>query len=162
MPTAEIARIHNDPVTPGQLWLRGVLLGEADDDLGSAILREVGPGRETPFNLVEIRHLAGAIRQDVPGGSAVSGRSASYALGMGALDPATFDGIAPAASRRFREAIQPWTFPELAVNFLGTAFTEDDLKAAWPEETRNRLERIRREVDPNGLFNVREYLTMAV
>ena len=161
-PTREIGRIHNDPTEPGAVWIRGMLLGDVDEHFATVLLDHVGAGRETPFNLVEIRHLGSAVRRDVAEGSAFNGREATFALSVGALNPATFNRVSPEASRRLHDALEPWRFPENSINFLGTAFSDEDLERAWSPETRTRLDHIRQQLDPDGIFANVNHAAMAV
>ncbi len=148
----DLASIHNDPTQPGAVWMRGMLLRDVDDAFADALIEEVGPDQPSPFNLVEIRHMGGAVRQDVSEGSAFNGRSATFVMGVGALEPSTFLSAAPSAASRLRAAIDRWTMPDNTINFLGTHYSAEDVTRSWSPETHARLEGVRRRVDPDGVF----------
>ncbi len=150
---ADIARIHNDPTEPGPSWVAGQLLGPIDDDFASALLAEVGPESHTPFIAAEIRQIGGATAPDVPGGSAVGGRAASYTLGLVGVDPAGFADAMPAAADRAITRLQRYLSPETNANFLANPRSTDRLTVPWLPETAARLQTIRRRFDPEGLWH---------
>lgn len=146
LPVARAVEIHNDPVQPGPGWVRGFMLSHADDDLATAWLGVVGPGTGHPFVASELRHVAGATGVDVPGGSAVSGRSAAFVAGVVGNDPTQFATTLPAWAGRLGEALAPWTATELNPNFAGTG------TPVWVPATADRLAQVRRTYDPAGVF----------
>ena len=148
LPAAEIARIHNDPTEPTVGWTLGRMFTSIDQDLVDALLDRVGAGREAPYVAIEIRHVGAATEADVPGGSAVGGRGARYTLSLiGAPNPALFAEVLPKHSSALLDELSPWLSAETTVNFLGYPGA-----GAWSAETRERLQRVRTEVDPDGLF----------
>ena len=146
LPVARSGEIHNDPVDPAPSWVRGYMLSHADDDLATAWLDVLGPGTDQPFVAVELRHVAGATGVDVPGGSAVAGRTAAFVAGVVGVDPAQFDTTLPAAATAVEGALAPWATAELNPNFAGRA------AAVWDRETADRLARVRRTYDPAGVL----------
>ena len=154
LPPAEIGQIHNDPTEPSAGSVGGVLLDGADQDLAAAILGEVGPGRETPISIVEVRHLGGATHTDVEEGSAVSGRRANYSLGYVCLDPSKFETELPAAAERLYAAVGPWTSEEGNINLAGAA-AKGRLEAVWPADVWARLQEVRGRVDPDSVMALR-------
>jgi hypothetical protein len=152
LPAADIARVHNDPTEPGPSWVRGMLLKRIDQAFASAILQHVGSGAETPFTAVEIRHIDGATRQDVAGGSATGGRGAAFTLGVVGGNPALFEAM-PAAFARLSEDVRPWIAEESNINFMVRPLSDAHLATAWSAATFARLTRIRQQYDPDRVFN---------
>jgi FAD/FMN-containing dehydrogenase len=152
LPPAEIARVHSDPTDPGPTWIQGLLLSHADQALASAVIDQVGPGRGAPFLVVELRHVGGAGRTDVAGGSAAGGRSADFTLTMISRDVTRFPQVLPAAADRLVGALRPWISPETNINFTPDPLTSAPHIAPWPRTTSARLQEIRRRYDPDGLF----------
>lgn len=151
-PVSEVAQIHNDPVDPGPGWSSGLLLEDIDQDFATAILTHVGPGVQTPIMGVEIRQIGGATHRDVPGGSAVGGRTGDYALLMlGAPNPQLFAEVLPGAAAALRGAIQQWVSPETTINYSDSS-DPAQFEKAWPTETADRLADIRAGLDPAGTF----------
>jgi hypothetical protein len=148
-----IGTIHNDPTDPMPVWGEGVLLNDLDDTFVTTMLTSVGAGKATPIMIVELRHLGAATRGDVPGGSAVGGRSASFSLYVvGAPDPSLFDVVVPAAYEQLLGSIGAYVAPESFINW----WSGRDLRAfeaSWTPETFQRLGELRRQWDPAGIFS---------
>lgn len=142
LPAARAAEIHNDPGQPGPGWVRGMLLDRADDGLAGAWLGLVGADASTPFMAAELRHVAGATGEDVPGGSAVSGRGSAFVVSVASGDPSRFAEL-PAAADAITEALAPWASTEVNPNFCGTG------TAVWAPATADRLTQVRRTYDPD-------------
>jgi hypothetical protein len=151
LPTEQMGAIHSDPDQPGPGWNRGMLLQPIDQRFASAFLSAVGAGSRSPFLAAEVRHLGAAAGQDVPGGSAVGGRSAAFALVLiGVPDPSLFSVVLPAAADGIVAGIRPWVHPQTNINFAGRPQTTEDFEAAWPVEHLPRLAALRRRYDPAG------------
>lgn len=151
MPLTETARIHNDPPAPMPFWLRGLMLNGIDYAFCTEILNEAGAGTNSPFLVVEIRHIDGKLRTDVPEGSAVGGRNAKYSLNMIAANPAVF-AQAPQAADEIMRRIGPWINDEWNINFAGIVRDPSDLDTCWPAPIRERLAVVRAKYDPAGVF----------
>ncbi|MGC4944456.1 FAD-binding oxidoreductase [Kribbella sp. DT2] len=153
MPASRIADIHNDPRDPGPSWDRGQLLTELDQEFVEAFLGAAGPDQQIPFIAAEIRHLGGAAARDVPEGSSVGGRGASYTLILiGAPDPSLFATVLPGAAQAVLAPLEPWKSPEHNVNYAGGLTVPGSYEACWPTETFHRLADIRTTYDPTGIF----------
>lgn len=157
MPTADIARIHNDPEEPGPQWVRGQLLDPIDQRFATALLNETGAGTHSPF-AVEVRHLGNATRRDLVHGSAVGGRPASYAFAFAALDAARDAAHLPAASDHLLDTIQPWACHETTINFTPVARSPEHLASMWSAAIHDRLATVRRRHDPQRMFARAEQL----
>ncbi|MFF0342606.1 FAD-binding oxidoreductase [Kribbella sp. NPDC004875] len=153
LPVSDIALIHNDPKDPTPSWDRGVLLTGIDAGFVDAFLDAVGPEQQVPLIAVEIRHLGGATERDVPGGSAVGGRSGAFTLTIiGVPDPVLFEKVLPATVDGVLAALRPWVSAETTVNFAGGFALPGSYEASWPADTFARLAGIRAAYDPNRLF----------
>ncbi|MEU8226653.1 FAD-binding oxidoreductase [Kribbella sp. NPDC048915] len=153
LPASEIAMIHNDPKDPGVAWDRGLLLNELDAEYVTAFLDVAGPGQEIPFVAVEMRHLGGATRRDVPEGSAVGGRDGAYTLFLaGVPDPRLFSRVLPEAADALLKPLRPWISGHNTINLAGGSPDRATYEASWPAETRARLEKVRAVYDPHALF----------
>jgi hypothetical protein len=154
VPASEISSIHNDPTDAGPSWDRGMLLSGIDDEFVTRFLEIFGPGREVPIIAAELRHLGGATARDVPGGSAVGGRSAAYSLVMiGAPDPALFDAVLPQIADGITAQLSPWVSTETNINFSSGSLAVPGLfEESWPAAVFERLAEIRRAWDPTHVF----------
>jgi len=142
---AEMARIHNDPPGPVPSWSRGGLLERIDQDFATTLLGHVGAGTDAPFIAAEVRHLGNATTRDVPGGSAVGGRSAAFTFSLiGAPRPELFETVVPDAAERVFASLAPWLSNEITINFIGEPADPARLATAWPPEIAARLDAIRR------------------
>ncbi|QNE21108.1 FAD-binding oxidoreductase [Kribbella qitaiheensis] len=153
MPAANIAQIHNDPRDPGPGWVRGLLLDGIDDGFVSALLQAVGPEQQIPIVAVELRHLGGATRRDVPEGSAVGGREADFSLSfVGVPDPNLFADVLPPIVDGILAQLAPWTSAQNNINFAGGLELEGSYEASWSPATFARLAEVRTTFDPTSLF----------
>jgi len=150
LPLADVARIYNDPTGPMPAWASGGLLTRIDQDLVSALLREVSPG--SPFLAAEIRQLGGAAARDVPGGAAVGGRGAGFAFGVVGADPTSFATLLPQANTRLLHALEPWLSPEANGTFVAHPSVRHADRASVPAAVQARLDRLHHRHDPDGLF----------
>jgi hypothetical protein len=151
MPSSQVARIHNDPADPGPSLIAAMLLSHVDQKFASIVLDMAGPDVQTPFGAVEIRHLGEATAHDVPEGSAVSGRSASFTFGAVTFDPGQFASAAGAVNLVFDELL-PWTSSEGNSNFMGAPRSAEQWISTWPPDVWTRLTEINRRYDTDGLF----------
>ena len=153
IPAAQIGTIHSDPPDPSVGWVTGRMLSGADQDFATTLLEFAGAGKEFPFVVVELRHFGSSIEQDVPGGSAVGGRSSKFSLNLvGVPNPQLFETVIPGAAAALLGAVAPWISPESNVNFAPAFASQKEFEAAWPAETFARLAEVRKKYDPKGLF----------
>jgi FAD/FMN-containing dehydrogenase len=148
---ADVAQIHSDPTAPSPSWVAGMLLDRTDQAFASALLSSFGPGTDAPFIAAEIRHLGRATTRDVPEGSAVGGRGASFTLQMICVNPALF-GAAEATAQRLTAELEPWIAQETNINFGTWPATAAHRERCWPPATRTRLREVRRRYDPDALM----------
>ncbi|MBN8469657.1 FAD-binding oxidoreductase [Corallococcus exiguus] len=152
LPVTQIARIHNDPDKPSPVWTNGMMLTHVDQDLATTLLRHVGAGVQTPYFLLEVRHLGGACQKDVAGGSAVGGRGGNFIVGLVGMHPPLFETVLPGATEGLRAELKPWLSPEMTINFMGKVRDAAHFDSAWPDAIRAKLKDVRGKYDPHKLF----------
>jgi FAD/FMN-containing dehydrogenase len=153
MSVAEMDTIHSDPPNPSAAWVRARMLNGIDQDLIDTVLGFAAPERQFPFVSLELRHLGPASATDVPGGSAVSGRSAKGTLTLvGVPNPDLFETVIPRAAGAVFAAAAPWISTENNVNFAAPFASKEAYEAIWPAEIFARLGTVRRKYDPKGTF----------
>ncbi|HEY5231381.1 MAG TPA: FAD-binding oxidoreductase [Galbitalea sp.] len=153
LPAAEIGRIHNDPPNPTVGWVSGRMLNGFDQDFVTRLLEFAAPGKNFPFLATEVRHLGSATLTDVPGGSAVGGRSANGTLTVvGVPNPELFESVIPAAAEAYFDALAPWLAAENNVNFASAFASEKEYEGAGPPATFTRLAEVKKKYDPKSLF----------
>ncbi|MGH8776288.1 MAG: cytochrome bc1 complex Rieske iron-sulfur subunit [Jiangellaceae bacterium] len=119
LPIAEVARISDDPAERRPVCNRGMMLAKADHGFAETLLALVGPDSELPIMGAWVRHLGGATRADVDGGSAVGYRDFDFALtAFGVPDPALFGEVLPRVFARFEAALAPWVSPHTTPNWI--------------------------------------------
>ena len=152
LPTTEIGRVHNDPEGGGPSMVRGTFLDALDQDLATELLEHLGADVVTPLTAVEVRQLGSAAAIDVPEGSAVGGRPAAGTLLAIGADPSTFAETLPAELASLFSSVDPWIAAESNINWSGEAHTVDEFRRNWPADTFDRLESLRAQYDPTGVF----------
>lgn len=152
MPASDIGAIHADPVDPGYSWVDGTFLQSIDANFATTLLERAGADRRSPFLKVEIRQLGGATTIDVPEGSSAGGRSSRFALNLiGTPDPALFTHRLPVAANELLDSIRPHVARENNINWWFGKRSED-FKKSWSPAAYQRLDRLRSQWDPSGVF----------
>lgn len=153
LPPAQIARVHNDPSEPGPGWGFGLSVKNADAAFVAAFLQSFGPDAHLPLIGAEIRLPRGAVRTDVPEGSAAGHRDVETLLHvLGAPDPSLFATVLPGVEKQIVASLAPWLSDHSTPNWIEDPSNPQQYASAWPAETRTRLEAIRRQYDPDRLF----------
>jgi hypothetical protein len=149
LPLDQVARIHDDPEDAGPSWFRGFMLTRIDQDFVTTFLHAFGSGGDSPFMVVEVRHLGGATARDVIGGSAVGGRPAAFSLSLGSPFPPMFTSL-PAAALDAAHRLEHWLAPETTINLIGNPISAGRYEKSWPQDILDRLDGIRASlaIDP--------------
>ncbi|HWC23249.1 MAG TPA: FAD-binding oxidoreductase [Flexivirga sp.] len=149
-PYSAIASVHCDPTDPLPVWDTSCLLTEFPAAAVDALLDVAGPGNDVPLIVAEIRPMGGALATAQGTDNAVGGREAAFnAYAVGVLPPPLVD-VTPAAGRAFVDALAPWATGGTLINFHGcdTRRPVD----AWSGATRERLDALHQQHDPQGSF----------
>ena len=153
MDPALMDTIHGDPKDPAAGWVAGHMLSDLDEELADTILGFAGAGKDFPFVALEMRHLGLATETDVPGGSAVSGRSAKATLSVfGAPNQELWKTVVPEAARALYGAVGKWIDAENNINFAPVPTSREEYEAIWPKHIFDRLQTVRAKYDPRGTF----------
>jgi FAD/FMN-containing dehydrogenase len=143
-----------DPLFPtgGRYYMKSLFLDELSDAVIDTMI-DHDARRPTPESLVVVRTLGGAIARVGSDESAFAHRSATFNLSVDAgwVDP-SLDDTAIGWARGLWDAVAPHGTGGVYVNFSGLDDDVDDLHAAAFAGSNDRLERIRRVHDPDGLF----------
>jgi FAD/FMN-containing dehydrogenase len=151
--STELDSIHMDPVAPMPSWERSMLLAELTEDAVEALLAVAGPQVELPLLLVDLRLLGGRLARQPAVPNAVAGRDAAFAVLLVGPGVPELAQVVPAAAQRVLDALRPWRSPGCIVNFLGAVSGPDEVAAAYPPATIERLRRVKAAVDPAGVFS---------
>ncbi len=147
---AALADIAGDPTAPTPALGYASLVDKIGVDEVEALLAVAGPGVDTPFASVEIRHLGGALRDPDPDPGAAGTLDAEgllYATGAAATPKA--EETILASQRDVAERFAPFAGER------DTILTFDErrpMRSAFAPDVVGRLEAIAKAQDPDGLL----------
>lgn len=150
VPMPALTRIHGDPEEPLPSTSATGMLAELPPEAVSAFVRAAGPGSGSSLVMAELRQLGGAVgRPDANGGalSHLEGAFVAFALG-GAFDEEDRTRSQIHADRLI-DALAPWAGGRLYLNFVEEQI---ETAAAFEAAVFERLQAIRAQADPTGLF----------
>jgi FAD/FMN-containing dehydrogenase len=152
MPYAEVASIYADPTEPYSFHERTAMLGGLDDAAVDRLLELAGPDSGCPVDLVELRHLGGALADPPRVPSAVSLRDAAYCLFLCPGGGADAPGVAWA--ERLVDRMAPWATGGRYLNFLDSSADDAQVATAYDSAVYERLARLKAVYDPANLFRL--------
>ncbi len=148
VPATDIAHLQLDPQEPTAVHANSVLVHGLPADAVDALVASAGPGSGSELLFVELRHLGGALARPAPRSGAMDHLDGSFlVLGVG-LDVGTGWSAVREDATRVLDSLAPWTS---SAAYLSMAY-EAAARRGWSAASYDRLLRIRRSVDPNGLF----------
>jgi hypothetical protein len=152
MRTDEMDGIHMDPVDPMPAWEKGMVLTDLTEEAVDALLDAAGPQVNIPLIMAEVRLMGGALGRPAKVPNAVPGRPGAYAVLVVGPGVPELAQVVPAVGKRVLGALGPWKAPESMINFLGDVSGPDEVAAAYPPATIERLRVVKQSVDPAGIF----------
>lgn len=148
VPAAEIAHLQLDPQEPTAVHANSVLVNGLPADAVDALVASAGPGSGSNLLFVELRHLGGALARPAPRGGALDRLLGAFlVLGVG-LDVGSGWSAVREDATRILDSLAPWAS---SAAYLSMAY-EAAARRGWSAASYDRLLRIRRSVDPNGVF----------
>lgn len=148
VPAADIAHLQMDPQEPTAVYANSVLVHGLPADAVDALVEVAGPGSGSNMLFVELRQLGGALARPSPHSGAMDHLDGSFlVLGVG-LDVGTGWSAVREDATRILDSLSPWSS---SAAYLSMAY-EAAARRGWSPEAYDRLQRIRRAVDPNGVF----------
>jgi FAD/FMN-containing dehydrogenase len=148
VPAADIAHLQLDPQEPTAVYANSVLVHGLPADAVDALVDVAGPGSGSNLLFVELRQLGGALARPAPRAGAMDHLDGSFlVLGVG-LDVGTGWSAVRQDARRVLDSLAPWTS---SAAYLSMAY-EAAARRGWSPTAYDRLLRIRRSADPDGLF----------
>lgn len=149
MAPAGLAEIHMDPIDPLPYRTDHLVLGKLTPAAIDDLLDVVGPGSGSELVSVEIRHLGGAMSRAEPNHGALARMPGQYMVfGVGAAP----DEPAERAVRARLDAMLAAVRPLASGLYLNFAEHLIDAGGLFDGDTLRRLQAVRAEVDPDGLF----------
>lgn len=142
MPYAGCGSVHMEPADPLPFWKCEGGLTELPGDAVDQLVKLAGPGINTPFLLVEVRQLGGALARPPAVPNAVGGRAAAYTvMAVGVALPGLVDDVREAGANLLG-ALAPWLSEGEAPDRRWSADQYRRLrhvKATWDPQNRFRL-----------------------
>ena len=122
MPIAGLSRLHGDPEEPSPGTGDTTMLDCLTDETIDAALEHVGPGKETPLLMFELRHLGGALARPAAGGGALPKLEGEFiAFGVGMVMSPEMGVAVDNAARRLMTSLAPWSAGRSYLNFTERA-----------------------------------------
>lgn len=148
MSAPDIAHLQLDPQEPTAVYANSVLVHGLPADAVDALVDAAGPGSGSNLLFVELRQLGGALARPSPRAGAMDHLDGSFlVLGVG-LDVGTGWSAVRDDAMRVLDSLAPWAS---RASYLSMAY-EAAARRGWSPAAYDRLRRIRRSVDPDGLF----------
>jgi FAD binding domain len=159
MPAAGLCRIHMDPEQPVPGLGHHQVLEGLPDELIEVFTEHSGADSGSPLLLTEMRQLGGALSRANGDGGALSQLDAAFVmLGIGLpMTPQLGEAIQGHLDR-LHEAVQPWATDGGYFNF---AERPCDADAILPPEVCARLAEVKRQYDPDGMFQANHEVALA-
>ncbi|WP_218125992.1 FAD-binding oxidoreductase [Sinosporangium album] len=152
MPYSEVGSVYNDPPDPFPFWERATLLRALPEEAVESLVSLGGADSGSPFNLIDIRRMGGALGRSPEPANAVGGRDGEFSVTIfGSLLTHRERDMNERVTRLF-EALSPYSTGAGLLNFQGNAHTPDDVARVWPAATYRRLQEIKRAYDPRNVF----------
>jgi FAD/FMN-containing dehydrogenase len=150
VPPAALTRLHMDPEDPMPGLGDQALLDGFGPDAQEAFLSVGGPESGSDLLMLEARHIGGAAGRPAPGAGALSHIDAEYICFGAGIPMGPESAIALHAQlERYVAAMAPYGHGRRYLNFTEV---RTDVSSFYAETAWERLQRVRREVDPDGLF----------
>jgi hypothetical protein len=147
---SELGAICAEPEDPMPAMEFSGLLTDFDDGAVDALVRAVGRDSGSPLVVVQLRHLGGALARgtaDEGPVGALTERYQLFELGV-PMTPELVPAI-QAAFARTADQLAPYLNGRTSFTFLGS---DDDPTRAFSDEALQRLQEVKRLVDPNGVI----------
>jgi FAD/FMN-containing dehydrogenase len=150
MPAADLRQMHGDPEEPSSHVSDHRLLTQFPPEAADAFVAAVEPGSDSPLVVAELRQLGGAAGRTPERHGALARIDDPFAMVAVAAAPDEDTAVAGlAAARNVSRALEPWSSER---RYLGFTTEQTDARGAFEPAAYRRLQRIKAEADPDGLF----------
>src|SRR5215218_2452695 len=151
MPVAQMDTISMDPVDPLGVIQHAEMLSDLPQEAIDALLRVAGAGSGSPFTILEIRQLGGALSRALGQPNLLgSGKYSMNAIGA-TFTPEMAQDVRDRIARLIEET-RPYQTGRTFVNFMEEDPSGDRVRAAYTPEDWGRLVALKDEYDPHNLF----------
>ncbi|MEV4346940.1 FAD-binding oxidoreductase [Actinoplanes sp. NPDC049596] len=163
MPYTDFAAIYSDPESPAPFAESTLSLPPLTPDLVTALIEAIGPQADVPANIIELRHLGGALH-DTPANAGAAGlREAEFVLWV--VTVGVPEQTAPAVHwmGELFTGLKPWALEGKHLNFIGQEdLGPEAVRAAYPAQTYDRLARAKAAYDPTNVFHLNHNIVPSV
>ena len=150
IPVAGLSRIHMDPEPPVPGRGDGALLSELPDEAIEAFYEAVGPESGSPLVSAELRQLGGAFGRPADDAGALSHLDAEFVMfAVGVVMGPEADQAIRERIGLIQERLAPWKAEGEYLNFIERGADTEEI---FDSETAERLARVKRDFDPDGLI----------
>jgi FAD/FMN-containing dehydrogenase len=150
VPSASIIRLHMDPEGPTPGVTATTMLGSLPDEAIDAFLAQVGHGTTQSLLSAELRQLGGALGRPAQDAGALPMLDGAFVLfGVAVAATPEMAAAGRADTDALVAAMSPWANGRSYLNFVEEAH---DASTGYTAESWNRLQAVRAQVDPHGLF----------
>jgi FAD/FMN-containing dehydrogenase len=151
VPPVALSYLHMDPDTPMPYGSGARMLGDLPAKAIDDLLAAAGPESGSSLIMAELRHLGGALARSAPHHGARATMDGSYLMfGGGAIFTPDDAPVVAADTARLMEAMRPYDSGSAYLNFVEEAGF--DASRAFSAESWRRLQQVRADYDPDGLF----------
>ncbi len=150
VPAPSMINMHLDPEAPTAVYANSVLLDDLPAEGVSALVAAAGPDSDSALLFAEIRHLGGAMSRPAARPGVLERMVGEFlVLGVGVDDAGAGWSSVRDETNRLMSALQPWNSGTSYLSMSDAGVAE---RRAWSAEALSRLEAVRAEADPDGLF----------
>jgi FAD/FMN-containing dehydrogenase len=150
VPATALARLHMDPEDPTRAITDDRLLSDLPSEAVEAFIGAAGPESGSTLTIAELRQLGGAVARTPERHGVLPRLDGNYLLFACAVPDGTATAVAGRAhAERLARALDPWSSGRRYQNFAERPLGPD---AFFEPEALTRLEAIKAEVDPDGVF----------
>ncbi len=154
IPYTEMDAISMDPVDPIGADVHVERLGELTPEAIATLAEVAGADSGSPLEVLEIRHLGGALGREPARPSAIGHRDSRFIMtGIGGTPTPEAAERVRAHLARVAEAMRPFATGATYVNFLDLEeATPERVRAAYSPEVWERLVALKDRYDPENVF----------
>jgi FAD/FMN-containing dehydrogenase len=154
IPYTRFGSITADPTDPAAAVEHFGLLRELTEDAVEAIAEVADRHADTGINIVDIRHLGGALGKPAAFPNAIGSRNAAYAFfALTVVPPGHEVAAFRDAGGELITALRPWMLDAAHPSFLGPAdATESGTRMAFDADVYRALRVAKSKYDPHNMF----------
>jgi FAD/FMN-containing dehydrogenase len=155
-PPVALSELAMDPPDPVPYVADSQMLGDLPAEAIDELLAVAGPGSGSPLTMVEMRQAGGALGRGGDHHGALASLAGSYVtMAVGAV----MDEQSAAAGQAQLALLHDALAPHQVGHYLNFTEVEVDTRSAYAAEAHSRLQAVKGEYDPDGLFRANHSLS---